>query len=577
MKPTSLQKSHGVYYTSPSVVQYIVERTIGPLCERGGPVAGEPLRVLDPSCGDGAFLEGALTFLAGKTPARKRAASAAHRRRIFTQLFGIDIDREVLRAARDRLVRVALQGGVSPDNDESHGAATRDSAPRNLRWGDFLLDRDAFHADSTAKQLARDWKSEFPEVFAGRNPGFDVVVGNPPYVNARVLSQTRSPSLRAYLRRRYRCATKAYDLYVLFVERAWEWLRDGGRCGMIVPNKIAGLDYARQCRELLLQRTSLVEIVDLAGLKLFPGASVYPYIVIFEKKSPPPAHRVSLVQARCDHGRIEVAGRTVIAQASLSASDGWRVQQSLDVESRVPTRRLIECGEVYSGTTGFMAHALAQSLSEHDAASREPRLEFIVSGNIGRYRIEYGGVRYMSHRWKRPVLNPDCPILSDRKRALFREGKIVVAGMSRRLEAAWDKGGTALGVQVFAVARLEDPWYVLGLLNSSLFSYLFRTRFAAKRLGGGYLSVNKGQLAELPIRRIDRKSEDEWLSRTRISRLARRLTRMAGSANIESLQQLDAELDQEVYRLYRLSSRDVRCVESVIHGIDEKPRGISPV
>jgi hypothetical protein len=570
MKPTSLQKSHGVYYTSQSVVQYIVERTMGPLCERGETVGGQPLRVLDPSCGDGAFLEGALTFLASRTPTEKHEASAAHRCRLIDQLFGIDIDREVLRAAGDRLVRAALQGEGSPECDESHGAKARDLTLRNLRWGDFLLDRDAIRADFTAKLLSRDWKSEFPEVFSGRNPGFDVLVGNPPYVNARVLSQTRSPSLRAHLRRRYRCATKAYDLYVLFVERAWEWLREGGRCGMIVPNKIAGLDYARQCRELLLERTSLVEIVDLAGLKLFPGASVYPYIVIFEKKSPPPGHRVSLVHARCESERLVVTGRTTVAQASLSASDGWSLQQSLDVESRVPTLRLIECGEVHSGTTGFMAHALAQSLSEHDAAGREQRLEFIVSGNIGRYRIEYGGVRYMSRRWQRPVLSPKCPILSDRKRALFREGKIVVAGMSRRLEAAWDEGGTALGVQVFAVARLEDPWYVLGLLNSKLFSYLFRTRFEAKRLGGGYLSVNKGQLAELPVRQIDRKSKDELLSRTRISRLARRLTGMAGSASLESLQRLDAELDQEVYRLYRLNSREVRCIESVINGIDGK-------
>ena len=72
--------------------------------------------------------------------------------------------------------------------------------------------------------------------------------------------------------------------------------------------------------------------------------------------------------------------------------------------------------------------------------------------------------------------------------------------MSRRLEAAWDDRGLALGVQVFAASEIQvDPFYLLALLNSKLLSYLFATRFAAKRLSGGYFAINKGQLAKLPI------------------------------------------------------------------------------
>src|SRR5205823_1764999 len=107
---------------------------------------------------------------------------------------------------------------------------------------------------------------------------------------------------------------------------------------------------------------------------------------------------------------------------------------------------------------------------------------------------------FRSRDYSRPRLLLDIPELTAAKRRLFASPKIVVAGMSRRLEAAWDGRGLALGVQVFAVSDCQlDPFYLLALLNSKLLSYLFATRYAAKRLSGGYLAINKGQLARLPI------------------------------------------------------------------------------
>src|SRR5205823_14118858 len=107
---------------------------------------------------------------------------------------------------------------------------------------------------------------------------------------------------------------------------------------------------------------------------------------------------------------------------------------------------------------------------------------------------------FRSRDYSRPRLLLDIPELTAAKRRLFASPKIVIAGMSRRLEAAWDDRGLALGVQVFAASECQlDPFYLLALLNSKLLSYLFATRYAAKRLGGGYLAINKGQLVKLPI------------------------------------------------------------------------------
>src|SRR5439155_11554683 len=126
-----------------------------------------------------------------------------------------------------------------------------------------------------------------------------------------------------------------------------------------------------------------------------------------------------------------------------------------------------------------------------------------------------------------------------------------------RLEAAWDDRGLALGVQVFAASEFSlDPFYLLALLNSKLLSYLFATRYAAKRLSGGYLAINKGQLARLPFRTISARSGDD-------ARRDRRLRELATTWNASH----EAEIDQLIYRLYHLSNDETACVEAHFGGV----------
>ena len=73
---------------------------------------------------------------------------------------------------------------------------------------------------------------------------------------------------------------------MLFIERALELLRPGGRCGLIVPNKLATLEYAAACRRLLIEQTCLNTLADFSDCDVFAAASVYPQVIVFEKTSP---------------------------------------------------------------------------------------------------------------------------------------------------------------------------------------------------------------------------------------------------------------------------------------------------
>jgi adenine-specific DNA-methyltransferase len=179
---------------------------------------------------------------------------------------------------------------------------------------------------------------------------------------------------------------------------------------------------------------------------------------------------------------------------------------------------------------------------------RDAAFPFVTSGNIDRYQVTTGNVRYMKRTFLDPALPQACSLLTPVKRRMFAGPKIVFAGMSRQLEAAYHPGNLALGVQVFAAADWQvDPYYLLALLNSRLLSHLFRTRFSAKRLAGGYLSVNKGQLAQLPIADPRAVGRQQQRSCGRIAALGKWLTANGSDEAAE------AEIDRLVEQLYALS------------------------
>jgi SAM-dependent methyltransferase len=490
----AVRRARGVYYTPPEVVRQLVGLTLNLMRGRRASKAAarEPLRILDPACGAGAML---------------LEARAQCKRGANMQLYGVDTDPEAIAAASAALPGAAL-------------------------WcGDALFD-DRLHC------LAP----------------FDAIVANPPYVNIRQLAQSQPAEYIAQLRRRFHTARANFDLYVPFIERALELLAQGGCCGLVIPNKWATLDYAHPLRELLIADTTIEHVVDLASQRVFAEASVYPHLVVFKKRRPARAHAM----------RYHAGGRETAVRQRVLCPAALAFAAPLNVESRVATRPLGELATISCGTPGYSAERMAAALVEVGQVSNLPGVglsnlpilswqapslphcDFITSGNIDRYQIKLGHVRFLGRVYERPILPLDAPALTERQRRLFASRKIVVAGLSQRIEAAWDDRGLALGVQVFALSDCQiDPQYLLAILNSKLLSYLFRTCFAGKRLAGGYMAINKGQLAKLPI----------------VVRSLRERTLVSGRVEYSSYED-DAAIDQWIYRLYCLTKAEIEAVEA---------------
>lgn len=613
------RKAGGVFYTPSGIVDYIVQQTLGTQIAGRSPaqlagINGEPpFHALDMSCGSGSFLLGAYQYLlehclkwyCHHEPQTHAAAvfqdprdevwrlTFEERKRILTtHVFGVDVDP---RAAEVCKLSLLLQTRQGEDDATLRGLRRRfpdrvlPNLDDNIKCGNSLIGPD-FYAQGQLDLFDRrrrpniavfDWQAEFPQIL--RSGGFDVVIGNPPYVNARTVFQEQGEEIKRYFLRRYQTARRGYDLYVLFVEKALELLKEDGRCGLIIPNKIATLDYAEACRAMLLGQTTIEWIADVSDLRVFPTAGVYPYILVWRKAAPKAPHDIRVLYARGAQDLRRSAHSRQVKQQDLSAAGGLAIHGTLDVESRVATQPLERRARLHSGTTGFAAERMAESLCEEDAAPGGEYFGFVVSGNIDRYRLALGNVRFMNRRFARPVLSADLPHLTQNKRMLFRHRKLIIAGMARRLEVALDdRGGVALGVSVYAVAEMaDDAPYLLGLLNSNLLSYLFRIRFQAKRLSGGFLAINKGQLAKLPVRVIDFSVAEERTKHDEIAALAERMTMLTGQRGEAGVRgkntplerqitETDAEIDRLVYELYGLTDDEIRTVEDTLRQNPER-------
>ena len=476
LEDRSWRKAQGVFYTPDHIVRCVVDHTLGAylrdhearLSHQDYLAFLRTVRVLDPACGAGAFLVHVFDVLLAE---HRRAGAEPDPRRILRQnIYGVDLDAESVQLTKQVL---GLRSGI--------GAVPPGDLDGSIKCGNSLSD-EAFR-----------WPEQYPEVMAAG--GFDVIVGNPPYVNAR----TMRPADKSYLRAHYPQLRGAFDLYVAFLLRGQQLLKRRGRYGWIVPNKFLVADYARPARDLLAT-TSRTRVIDISTQGVFSRVGVYPVILLGQPgpASPPAARTISRP-----------------ARHPTLAERGFRIN---------------------AGTTGFAAHAIKGLLNEDRRG-----IPFAVSGSVDRYALDTSSVRYLKHRYTHPHVELGSPAVAASKYRFWQAPKIVIAGLTRRIEAVYAERPLALGVGVYGLYDLAgyEPYAVTAVLNSTFMSDYLRQTFRHKQLAGGYLALNKSTIEQLPM------VDQETLARTELTALSRLRHRRAGDTS-----GIEQRIDSIVSRLF---------------------------
>ena len=115
----------------------------------------------------------------------------------------------------------------------------------------------------------------------GVKDGFDIVIGNPPYVQ---LQNNGGALAQKYEEQEYKTFARTGDEYCLFYERGWQLLKDGGHLCFITSNKWMRAGYGEKTRAFFAKNTNPILLIDFAGVKIFESATVDTNILLFGKE-----------------------------------------------------------------------------------------------------------------------------------------------------------------------------------------------------------------------------------------------------------------------------------------------------
>lgn len=361
------------------------------------------------------------------------------------------------------------------------------------------------------------WHIYFKEVFD--KGGFDIVIGNPPYISA--VTMARSEEEKLLYKKQYPEAKGAYDMYILFLLLGAN-MSKSTYC-WIIPNKLLVADYGKICLKRLISEEGLSKSVDVSIYDVFKTASVYPIIILGNKQQ-----KNGFGKYYLNHYEDLLSNKIIKKE---EVSDSIIKLEDLGVK-------------VCSGATGFEAQKIKENIRDEYVPNSIP---FTVSGNIDRYTFNNLGVRYMKSRYNNAHVVLDDNI-TDGKQIMWKNTKIVIAGMTKCIEAVYTDEPLGIGVGAYAIYDFNgfDPYYLLGVLNAKITTELLIKEFSDKHLAGGYLAINKSTIEKIRFPSCtDKQIQGEISSRARSISLLKKENPLADTSLIEM------EIDKLVASLYK--------------------------
>jgi type I restriction-modification system DNA methylase subunit len=546
---TSKRKQDGVFYTPQYITKYIVENTVGRLCAEKKQelhiVEDEyfsdqrrqlqtkkrlldqlkdyrewllQLTILDPACGSGAFLNAALQFLMNehkkvyelekKVTGYEIPFDKIENSILEHNLYGVDINEESVEIAQ-----LALWLRTAKPHRKLN------SLNQNIKCGNSLISDPAI-----AGEKAFNWQEQFPKVF--EKGGFDVVIGNPPYVS--VATQMANPFMASQRKgiiesKFYDSLCQKWDLYIPFIELGIRHLcKDDGVCSMIVPYPLTHQLYGQKIREMLLNDYHLYELSDLRGTKVFEDATVTSTIFFVEKSNKESDITIS---TKGDSGLQKVYAKTKETLIQDIKSGVWNLDE--DNKKADKHSQMNVLGDFCYISKGMVLNADEKTakgaFKKEDLVSLTKDAihcrEYVEAKDIDKYVINR--IRYLEYETERspyqlsrPTFRElyDCPKLLTNKIGALKvvlDVNKLLCDQTNRICVLWkdlhgvENASINNSVKKFAeVPRSEleklssgvEIKFLLALLNSKYANYLLDSI-----RGSGNIDVNPEYIRNIPI------------------------------------------------------------------------------
>lgn len=581
-----VRKAGGVYYTPQYVVEYIVKNTVGKLIENKTPKKISKIKIVDPACGSGSFLIGAYQYLLdwhkdyysenGKPSKGKKdnpltpegnLTTAEKKRILLNNIFGVDLDVNAVEVTKLSLLLKCMEGETSASIAHQLSMFHERVLPtldENIKDGNSIIDTD-FYGDKldfgeNKKIKPFSWKNNFSEIF--KQGGFDVVIGNPPYIQLAMFDWFDDEQ-KKYLLNKYCSSMGRMNTFGFFIEKGINLLSENGKLGFIIPNTILTQEYYQELRNLILKTTHIDNIVSYEKL-VFADAVVETTTLILNKHSSKAKTKISFCDKDLNYSEKLVSQETFKLthknQFSVSYNEAdAKIKIGIDKNSKLTFNDIGEINQAIA----LKSDRAAYLFDKKNGANYKPVLD---GREINRYQTNWAG-KYLKYDINAIHSCKKEDIFLSKEKIFFRR---VSASLIATLD---DKQFYALNTLV-AINKKEEIEcsikFILAIFNSKLINYYYNKFLKSTKKV--FSEIQARQIGQLPFPTINFKDKSEKVMHDEAVKLVEQLMKLNEEKAEVKLQtkinQLQGKIDycesrinEIVYQFYGLTEAEIKIVE----------------
>ncbi|MDD5103068.1 MAG: TaqI-like C-terminal specificity domain-containing protein [Candidatus Peribacteraceae bacterium] len=612
-----VRKAGGVYYTPKYIVDYIVEHTLGKLLEGKTPKQVTELKIVDPACGSGSFLLGAyqllldwhIQYYAEHDPKKWkkemyslvipsseggpqwRLTTTERKRILLNNIFGVDIDPQAVEVTKLSLLLKVLEGETGQTVQQQLSSMRERVLPdlgKNIQCGNSLIGPDFYdgeqqtllNTEDTDRQRINvfDWESAFPQVFKRTTPGFDAVIGNPPY------GASLGEGIKQYLISKFKHQNYQLDSYLLFLELAVHTLLDkNGYFGMIIPNPWLTNLLQKKLRKFIIENSKIIEIVHFL-FKIFPKVTVDTEIIILQKGRPINSEATTrIVEGVNTRNELAVIRELKHKQKKWASLEGEPINIFLTEEDEKLQNKILKDSEglnmFFEINVGIKPYQTGKGTPPQSREDVDNRIfdsetkkgsdyrRYLRGKDINRYVLSPIEMRYLKFGpWlaePRQAANFDAPL----KIFMRQTGDSLVAAID-------DQKYLCLNNMHVLVPNNDkvNAYFVLGLINSKLMNWYYQSLNPEQ--GEALAEVKKTNVEKLPIKIIDFGNQHNRQLHDQITDFVAAMMRLQKGFNLSKtpheqaslkrqIKTTDRKIDELVYELYGLTKEEIDLIESL--------------
>ena len=604
-----VKKSGGVYYTPTNVTKYIVKNTVGKLIKGKTPNKISSVKILDPSCGSGSFLLRAYSYLLDyhleyyqnlQNPSKDviymdkngnfHLTIREKKRILLNNIHGVDIDPLAVEVTKLSLLLKVLED-QKKDYVERQSKLFQERAlpnlKNNVKCGNSLVGLDVYDKEYKGKDESNmqhpfDYETEFPEVF--ENNGFDIIIGNPPFVR-----QESIKDMKEYLKDHYDIYTGESDKYVYFFEKSLKLLKQGGYLGYICSNTYTRTKYGKGLRNKLTSDTTIIRYNECK--KVFK-ATVDTSIIIVQNKKPKENHEISI------NNNKYFLNQTLLTDKSWAIKPPEVIKlknKLLDMKTTIKTIKHIK---IYRGlVTGcneafYVNETTKKELISKNIKNKELIKPIIKGKNLSTYNLKFDNLYVLctangiNIKKEYPDIFEYLTQFEDKLKKRYDKGdkwfnlrnctyydvfeipKIIYSRIAQKPQFYYDKNKYYVDATSFIMhsETISMP-YLTSLLNSNTLYWLIR--LIANSLSKKGFEYRKTYVEQLPIPVVTPEKQDEIGKYTlNIQSLYEKLDVVKTPLQKKEIQQritlLEKEVNNKIYELYELTPEEVQIIEDEV-------------